>query len=260
VTAADSALLAQLSPWAFAFALVLARISAAIMLLPGIGEVEIPARLRAGFALALTLLLLPCLAPHLPPAPESLWRAFAMLAGEIGVGLWFGFLCRLIVLAAQMAAQILGLMVGLSSVLLPDAQGSGGSAELGQLLRLAAIVVIFGSGLYAMPLAALSGSYRLLPAGHWLPLGDTAETVVRAVAQSFGLALRLSAPFVLAGTVWQIALGLLARLVPRLQVYFLALPGQLLGGLALLAALAAVLISAWQEAARASFEALPGLG
>ncbi len=54
-------------------------------------------------------------------------------------------------------------------------------------------------------------------------------------------------------------LALLARLVPRVQVYFLALPGQILGGLVLLAALAASMLAAWQDAVRTGFDALPGL-
>ncbi|HSU04148.1 MAG TPA: flagellar biosynthetic protein FliR, partial [Acetobacteraceae bacterium] len=68
-----------------------------------------------------------------------------------------------------------------------------------------------------------------------------------------------ASPLVIAGIVWHIATGLLARLVPRVQVYFLALPGQIFGGLALLAVLAASLIAAWQGAVQTGFDALPGL-
>ncbi len=83
------------------------------------------------------------------------------------------------------------------------------------------------------------------------------EMVVRAVGAHFALALNLAAPFLLAGMVWQIGLGLLARLVPQLQVYFAALPGQVLGGLFLLAALSAALSQVWMQAAAESFAVLP---
>ena len=82
---------------------------------------------------------------------------------------------------------------------------------------------------------------------------------VRAVAGSFALAVRLASPFLLVAIVWNVATGLLARLVPRLQIYFVAMPGQILGGIALLAVLATTLLTAWQDSVRAGFSALPGL-
>jgi flagellar biosynthetic protein FliR len=99
----------------------------------------------------------------------------------------------------------------------------------------------------------------VVPAGTLLPAADSAAAAVSAVANCFSLALRLAAPFLLAGIVWQAALALLARLVPQMQVYFIALPGQILGGLALLALLVAALFGAWQDQAGASLAALPGL-
>ena len=75
----------------------------------------------------------------------------------------------------------------------------------------------------------------------------------------FGLALRLSAPFLLAGLVFQVALGLLARLVPQLQVYTAATPGQILGGIVLLGILASHILGAWTEAVGTAWSGLPGL-
>ena len=71
--------------------------------------------------------------------------------------------------------------------------------------------------------------------------------------------MRLASPFLLVAIVWNVATGLLARLVPRLQVYFVAMPGQILGGIVLLAVLATALLTAWQAGVRAGFAALPGL-
>lgn len=80
-----------------------------------------------------------------------------------------------------------------------------------------------------------------------------------AVGGSFALALRLAAPFVLAAIVWNLALGLLSRLVPQLQIYFAAMPGQIAGGLLLLGLLASAVITAWLAELRTGFGALPGL-
>jgi flagellar biosynthetic protein FliR len=73
------------------------------------------------------------------------------------------------------------------------------------------------------------------------------------------LALQLAAPFVFASVVWQVALGLMGRLIPHFQVYFAAIPGQIGGGMALIALLAAGILDAWSEAVRSSLASLPGL-
>ena len=259
MTAADAVLIAHLPAWAFAFVLLLCRTGAACMLIPGSGEAEVPMLIRAGFAVALTVLLLPVVAPDMPPPPDDAWRSFGMVAAELASGLLLGWLARLVMVALSLAGQILAVVSGHSSVLQPDSVLGAQGAAIGRLMSLAAPVLVFASGLYAMPLAAMVASYRVIPAGALLPAGDTAQTVVEAVAACFALALRLAGPFVLASIVWHVALALLGRLVPNLQVYFLAAPAQLLGGLMLLAVLASALLVAWREQAGASFRLLPGL-
>jgi len=256
---ADAALLAALPGWAFAFVLVLARTGAAIMLLPGLGEADPPAIVRAGFAIALTVLVVPAIAPLVPAVPIGTAAAAAMVAAEVVTGLWLGWLARMLVMALPIAGQLLSYMLGVSNVLQLDPELGAQTTALGRLFSLAVPVAVLSSGLYALPVAALAGSYRLIPPGALLPAGAGTDVAVRAMADGFSLALRLASPLVIASLVWHVAAALLARLVPRVQVYFLALPGQILGGLVLLAALAASILAAWQEAVRAGFDALPGL-
>ena len=255
----EAALLAQLPAWAFGFVLVLCRAGCACMLLPGVGEAEVPMLPRAGFALTLTLALLPPLQNGLPAAPPGVWQDMAMLGAEIATGLFLGWLARLVLLALPLAGQFIATLTGQSSVLQPDPGQGGQGTALGRLFGLAGTVLMLTTGLHALPLTALAGSYRVIPAGSLLPPGDTAQTVVAGLAAMFALALRLAAPFVLAAIVWNIALALVSRLVPQLQVFFLAAPAQLLGGLALLGLLAAALLQVWQDAAGAALGALPGL-
>lgn len=252
-------LLAELPGWAFAFALVLARSSAAVMLLPGLGEAEPPPIVRAGLAVALAGLLLPILLPQMPPLPPSPWRLAGMVAAETLCGALLGWLARLVAMALPIAGAVISLLLGLASVLQPDPALGGQSTALARLLGLAVPVLVLSTGLYALPLQALAGSYHLIPPGTWLPVGNAAESVTGAVAEGFALALRLAAPFVLSGVLVQAGMGLLARLVPQMQVYALAVPGQILAGLALLALLALPLLATWQDAVDGAWRALPGL-
>ncbi len=255
----DAALLAALPGWAFAFVLVLCRVGAVVMLMPGLGEVEPPVVVRAGLALAVTLLLLPVVAPLVSAPPEAAASGAGMVAAELLVGAMLGWLARLPALALGMAGAIASYMLGLSSVVQTDPALGGQSAALGRLFGLMAPVLVLSTGLYALPLQALGGSYDVFPPGTLLPAGPLADSVTAAVGASFGLAVRLAAPFLLAGLVWQAALGLLARLAPQLQAYTAAMPGQILGGLALLALLGSHILAAWLDGVSAAWMFLPGM-
>ena len=253
----DAALLAALPGYAFAFALVLCRTSVVVMLLPGLGEVEPPPVVRAGLALALTVLLVPAVAP-LVGDPVPGWGAAGMVAGELLAGGALGWLARLPALAFPMAGAVISTMTGLTSVLQPDPALGGQSAALSRLFGVMVPMLVLSSGLYALPLSALAGSYQVIPPGTMMAAGATVELVQEAVTASFGLAIRLSAPFLLVGVVFQAGLGLLARLVPQLQVFSTAAPGQILGGLLLLGLLAAPMVASWSGTLSAAWSALPG--
>jgi flagellar biosynthesis protein FliR len=258
MTGDATALLATLPAWSFAFMLVLSRFGAAMALLPGLGEATVPAMVRVGLALGVTILLLPGIFPEPPPMPEAGLTAAGMIVAEVITGLWLGWLARLFCLALPMAAQFIAYLLGISTVLQPDSELGPQSTALAALFGIAAPLAIMVSGLYILPLTALAGSYRLIPPGTLLPSADSTATSVAAVGLAFGLALRLASPFLLAAIVWHVAVGLIARMVPRLQVYFVSMPGQIVGGLALLASLAGVILAAWQDTVRDSLAALPG--
>ena len=202
--------------------------------------------IRAGMALLLTILVLPLLAPGLPAMPGSSISLLGWIAGEIMIGLWLGWLARLPMLALPIAGQFAAGALGLSNVLQPDPLLGPQASALSRLFGLVAPVLLLTSGLYVLPLTALVTSYRLFVPGAWLTGGDLALSVTDAVSDSLALSLQLGGPFIAAGIVWQLVLGVVARLVPQLQVYFVAMPGQIMGGLVLLALMSAGMLESWQ--------------
>ena len=259
MTPADQALLTHLPDLAFGFMLVLCRVSAAVMVLPGFGETEVPVVLRVGLAVGIAVLIYPAVSSLMPATDGPGLHAFALVGAELGCGLLLGWLARLMALSLPIAGQIISTMIGLSSVLQPDPALGSQTTGVSRVLALAAPVLVLSSGLYALPIGALAGSYRLFPPGTLFSAADAAQSVAVATEECFALALRLAAPLVLADVIWQAMLGLLARLVPSLQVYSLSLPGQVLGGLLLLALLIGPILSAWMQAMQSSFPTLPGL-
>ncbi len=245
---------------AFGLLLVLGRVGATFALMPGLGEATVPAQIKGGMILMLSLLLLPGLGPLLPPRPDTETAFALMLMAEMANGLWFGWLARAIATSLPMAGQLISELIGVSNVLMPSPDLGSQTSAIARLHEIAVPALLLTSGLYMLPLAALAGFYRLIPPGTLSWATDSAELTVATVSESFMLALRLAAPFVLASVAWNLAVGLVARLVPRLQVFFVVSPGQIALGLLLLASLSIPLIGAWMEAMRASLASLPGGG
>ena len=243
---------------AFALVLVLARVGATLAFLPGLGETTIPAVVKAGMVFTLTMLLLPIIEPALPPRPESEVALGLMVITELANGLWFGWLARILTTSLPIAGQLIADFAGLANVLQPNQELGPQTTAISQLYDIAVPALILSSGLYTVLLSAFVGFYGLTPPGTmaWVP--DSAAMTVSVVGESFNLALRLAAPFILASVAWNVAIGLVARLVPRLQIFFVALPGQIALGLLLLAAIAAPITGAWIEAMRAGLGGLPG--
>ncbi|MBI0535398.1 type III secretion protein [Roseomonas sp. KE2513] len=255
----EAELLAALPSLAFQAVLILARLGAAAMILPGLGESDVPAPVRLALALGLVPLLLPVLAPALPGAPDDPATILRLLALEVATGLWIGGLARLLALAFSVALQAGATLLGLANILVPDAALGSGASALGRLGTLAAAVLVLSTGLHALPLRALTESYTLLPPGAPWPAAEAAGELAEAGGAMLALALRLAAPFVLAAVTINLAMALIARVAPSIQVFFVAAPGQIVAGLALLALLAPSLLDGFMVALQARWSTLPGL-
>lgn len=205
------------------------------MLLPGFGEVFVPSRVRLLLALAVTLVVTPLVAPSLPPVPDGPLAMFGTLGAELAVGLFLGALARMMVAALHIAGVIAGFQTSLGNAQLFDPLSSEQGSLIGSLLHVMGVFVIFAANLHHMMLGALVGSYELFVPGAPLPVGDLSGAAVRAVGSSFVLAMQIAAPVIVAGMLFYLALGLLARLMPQVQVFFIAIPMQIVLGFLVLA-------------------------
>lgn len=224
---------------AFAAMLVFARIGSAMMLLPGFGEVYVPARARLLFALILSALLLPILAPVLPPIPPSVAQLVLILGGEIVIGVFIGTLARVLLATLQIAGQVVSIQTGLSNAQIFNPMEASQDSIPSSFYSILGVLLIFLTNLHHMMLHGLVDSYAVFVPGHLPPVEDLSQTIARAVAGSFRLAIEMAAPFIVLGTVFFVGLGLIARLVPQLQVLFITQPLQIMGGLLLMGLIAA---------------------
>lgn len=228
---------------AAAFMLAFARIGSMLMLLPGYGEQFFPARLRLALALAVTLIMLPIVQPLLGPTPANLQSLLAVLIHEILVGLFIGLVLRFISMAMSAAGTIIAQQIGLSFITQLDPSQGGQSALLANFMTLVATAFVFATDLHHLALGAIHDSYKVFQPTLNLPRDDFVKAALTVFVGSFKLAIQLSAPFIVSGLVFQVALGVLSRLVPQLQILFLLLPAQIVAGFLLLMATMATMLS-----------------
>jgi flagellar biosynthetic protein FliR len=211
------------------FLVAFARIGALVMLLPGLGERALPARARLVLALLLTLAALPALGlGGTTPGPPLLIR----LIGEVLTGLALGLSVRLVLAALDVAASIAAQTVGLSFAQVLDPTQGQQAEILTTFFRLFGVVLIFATDLHHLALAGIVASFQALPVGRGLPVDDLAGLVVRIAGEVLHAGVRIAAPFMVFGLVFNLGLGMASRMAPQVQLFYLAMPLALMLGLA----------------------------
>ncbi len=216
------------------FMLVFARIGAMVMLLPGFGETNIPARIKLSIALLLTLIILPLHRAAYHVDLSSLTPLLVLMLHEIVVGIVLGATARVTLSALQVAGSIIAQQLGLGFVTAIDPTQGQQGLLLGNFLTILGVTLLFATDTHHLVIAALSESYRIFSPGEVFPSGDVAALATRAFAAAFKIGMQLSAPFLVFGLVFNIGLGVLARLMPQMQVYFVGVPLSSMAGFLIL--------------------------
>lgn len=219
---------------AAAFLLTFARIGTMVMLLPGVGEQNMPARVRLTIALVLTAVLLPAHQKAYTVDLTALGPVLVMLFQEIIIGAVLGLTARLAISALQIAGSVVAQQMGLGFVTAIDpTQGQQGML-VGNFLTLLGVTLVFATDLHYLVIEALNDSYTLFQPGEMPLVGDVAQHVTRIVATAFRIGIQLSAPFLVFGLLFNLGLGVLSRLMPQMQVFFIGLPLSIMLGMLLL--------------------------
>src|SRR4030081_2696336 len=217
------------------FMLVFARIGAMVLLLPGFGEANIPVRIKLAIALLLTLVILPLHRAAYYVDMQSLTPLLVLMVHEIVIGIVLGATARVTLAALQVAGSVIAQQMGLGFVTAVDPTQGQQGLLVGNFLTLLGITLLFATDSHHLVIAAPNASYSISSRGEMMPSGDVAALATRAFAAAFKIGMQLSAPFLVFGLVFNIGLGVLARLMPQMQVYFVGVPLSILAGFLILA-------------------------
>lgn len=212
------------------FMLVFARVGAMVMLLPGFGENNIPVRIKLGIALLLTLIILPLHRAAYQVDLTSMSAMGVLMVHEIVIGIVLGATARVTLSALAVAGSVIAQQLGLGFVTAVDPTQGQQGVLIGNFLSVLGMTLLFATDMHHLVIAALNESYRIFAPGDVMPSGDVAALATRAFATAFKIGLQLSAPFLVFGIVFNVGLGVLARLMPAMQVYFVGVPLSILVG------------------------------
>lgn len=238
-TLAELATLMQINFWHAAF--VFLRVGALVSVLPAFGERSVPARVKLIVALSFTLVISSALPPFIGSPDFPTITKFTLT--ETIIGLSIGLSIRLFVLALQTAGAIAAQSTSLSQLL-------GGAAAdplpaMGYVLVVGGLALAMMTGLHVRVVEVVILSYSVFPPGQFPVASILTEWGTTRVAQAFILAFTLSAPFLVASLIYNVALGVINKAMPQLMVAFVGAPAITLGGLILLFLTAPLLLSVW---------------
>ena len=216
-------------------ALIFGRIGAVLLMLPGVGESYVPPRIRLSLALVVSLALWPVVAGSLPALPQTLGGMAGWIIREVLVGLAIGALLRAFLTALSTAGEVVALQSTLAFAQTANPMQASPGSTLSAFLMLLGTTLIFSTNTHHLFIAGLVGSYELIAPARPLITGDFATLAVRTVADAFTLGVQLAAPVLVFAIIFNLASGLVGRVMPAFQVYFAAAPLSIILGLSIFA-------------------------
>ncbi|MEW6513290.1 MAG: flagellar biosynthetic protein FliR [Pseudomonadota bacterium] len=220
---------AQLDAWIAAFLFPLARIFGLLASAPIFNNAAQPQRIRLAFGLIITVALVPTL-PPMPDVPAGSWIGFIILAQQALIGLLLGFTLRIAFTAIDVAGDLIGFQMSLSFAVFYDPQNAGQTPVLSEFLGLLAMLIFLAMNGHLLTLQVLAESFRLLPvtATPFSTGGFASMLAWSSVLFSAGLLLAL--PLITALLISNLAMGVLARVAPQLNIFAVGFPVTLTAG------------------------------
>ena len=219
------------------------------MIMPGIGDSFVATNVRLHFAVAISLVITPVLALYLPPIPTSSIGFIMLVISEAMVGLFIGTIMRIMMSSLETTGVIISVQSGFANAnIFNPVAGSQGSL-LGAMLSMLGVVFIFITNIHHYLIATVFESYKLFPPEtmiiHNFP--DMSDAITLTVSMAFLTGVKLAAPFLAMGLIMYLGFGVLGRLLPQIQIFFLALPVQILVSIIMLSLVFSTILLFWME-------------
>jgi flagellar biosynthesis protein FliR len=217
-----------------AFMLTFVRIGTAVMIMPGLGDSFVPERIRLHIALGLSLVLFPLTLPYMPNPIPGTFMLLSLVVMEFIIGLFFGTVARVLMLALDTAGMVISTTSGLSNAQLFNPSLATQGSLIGAFMSVTGVIILFSTNLHHLLITGIVESYELFPLGAIPDSGSMASLLAHMVGESFAIGVKIGAPFIVVILMLYVGMGVLSRLMPQVQVFMLVLPLQILMSLVML--------------------------
>lgn len=213
------------------FLLIFVRISGIFMMMPIFSSRNITGRVKAGFALIISYILFPLVFSNAAIIPEYFLPFLFIVAGELIVGLILGFVSSLIFSAIQMAGQLLDMQIGFGIINMIDPLSGQQAPLIGNFKYILALIVFLATNGHHVLLSALFASFKLIPITGVVVNVAITKFIIDLIGGLFILALKISLPVIVSLLLTDVALGILARTMPQMNIFVVGVPGKIIVGL-----------------------------
>ncbi len=218
----------------YSYLLIFMRVGAIFMLMPGFSASYVNMQVRLILALAVTLILQPLLYSQLPAEPQDFATFFGYVLSEITIGIFLGMVMQVLFFALNFAGSIASQAIGFSNAQIFDPAFQTQTMIIETFLSIVAVTFIFVTDIHHLMIKALVDSYQIFIPGQLIPWGDMAQHITKTIDQSFSFGFKLGSPFIAFTIIFYSGMGLLSRLMPQLNIFFLSLPLQIYLGIGIL--------------------------
>ena len=241
----DGVLETFLTTGVLAFMLTFVRLGTAIMIMPGVGDSFVSARIRLHIGVALAFALFPLAMPYIPDPMPSTFGLFTLILMEFVIGLFIGTIARVLMSALDTAGMAISISSGLGNAQVFNPSLATQGSLVGALLSVTGVVVLFQTNMHHLLFMGIMESYELFPLGAIPDTGSMADLMARMVSTSFAIGIKIAAPFLVLTLLIYVGMGVLSRLMPQVQVFILALPMQILVSTTLLMIVFSAMMMYW---------------
>lgn len=215
-----------------AFVLVMLRVSAIIVVIPVISENTVPLRVKAGLSIIVSLIVFPLVASQIPPIKNfNFLELIFLMIGEVLIGVTIGFVARLVFAAIQISGDIIGFQMGFAVANVIDPMNAQMVSIITQLQYLIAMLVFLTVNAHHLFFQAIVQSYNIIAPLSFHFSGQLMQFIFDASKEMFVIALKIAAPIMAVMLFTNVALGVVARTVPQMNIFIVGFPLQISLGL-----------------------------
>ncbi len=215
----------------FVFLAVFSRLGAMFMLFPALGSSAIPSQVKLVLALSVSAVIMPVVAPSFPAMPNTPFALAGAIILEVTIGAIIGAVARTVMSALQVAGTIIAFQTGLAFAQNFDPAQDSQSAIYASFLSITIMTLIFVTDLHHLLIGAMHQSYSVFPPGAALDWSQLSGLMVNTLSETFILGVQLATPFIAVGLLFYLGVGVLSRLMPQVQIFFVAMPANIWLGL-----------------------------